>query len=416
MSSTNSRRDGSPAANSFAAATVVGISIPAIGRDPHRLRVIAVLFVPVLVLVRPHAPAARPRPASRAPPSTPASSCRRPTINPLTVADQGGLDMLAQTGEYLTLSDQELNLHPVLATSWTPNATADVWTFKIRQGVKFSNGHPLTAADVVYTYQLQTNPKSGGNALSAFGGVLQPSGVVKVDDYTVAVPPGGAERQLPVPDVLGQLQHDHPAVRLRPVEVAEHVHRHRPVHLEVLHPEGRRVVHRQPVLLGDEGAARADQLHVLRHADARHPGADGRHHRRARPVLRLRRRAAPGGRLQRHQAQVERAPRAVHALRPGTVHRPAGTPGDRPDARPAGDRHGAVQGLRGPGQRLAVRPRVPVHQHHGRAARPEPRAGQVAAGGGGPQRGLHHPAGHRGLPGDSRSSRRSSPRRRRPSG
>src|ERR1700733_8676339 len=49
-------------------------------------------------------------------------------INPLTVADQGGLDMLAQTGEYLTLSDQSLNLHPVLATSWKANATADVWT------------------------------------------------------------------------------------------------------------------------------------------------------------------------------------------------------------------------------------------------------------------------------------------------
>ena len=106
-------------------------------------------------------------------------------INPLTVADQGGLDMLAQTGEYLTLSDQELNLHPVLATSWKANSTADVWTFKIRQGVKFSNGHPLTADDVVYTYKLQANPKSGGNALSAFGGVLEPSGVVKVDDYTV---------------------------------------------------------------------------------------------------------------------------------------------------------------------------------------------------------------------------------------
>ena len=107
-------------------------------------------------------------------------------INPLTVADQGGLDMLAQTGEYLTLSDQSLNLRPVLATSWKANSAATVWTFKIRQGVKFSNGHPLTADDVVYTYKLQTNPKSGGNALSAFGGVLQPSGVVKVDDFTVA--------------------------------------------------------------------------------------------------------------------------------------------------------------------------------------------------------------------------------------
>jgi peptide/nickel transport system substrate-binding protein len=107
-------------------------------------------------------------------------------INPVTVADQGGLDMLAQTGEYLCLSDQTLTLQPVLATSWSSNSTADVWTFKIRQGVKFHDGSPLTADDVVYTYKLQTNPAGKGAALSAFGGVLTPSGVQKVDDFTVA--------------------------------------------------------------------------------------------------------------------------------------------------------------------------------------------------------------------------------------
>src|SRR5215472_10703434 len=107
-------------------------------------------------------------------------------INPVTVADQGGLDMLGQTGEYLCLSTQTLTLKPVLATSWAPNSKADVWTFKIRQGVKFNNGQPLTADDVVYTYQLQTNPKGSSAALSAFAGVLTPAGVVKVDDFTVA--------------------------------------------------------------------------------------------------------------------------------------------------------------------------------------------------------------------------------------
>ena len=106
-------------------------------------------------------------------------------INPVTVADQGGLDMLGQTGEYLCLSTQTLTLKPVLATSWAPNSKADVWTFKIRQGVKFHNGQALTADDVVYTYQLQTNPSGKANALSAFGGVLAPSGVKKVDDFTV---------------------------------------------------------------------------------------------------------------------------------------------------------------------------------------------------------------------------------------
>src|SRR5450755_2900321 len=58
-------------------------------------------------------------------------------INPVTVADQGGLDMLAQTGEYLCLSSQTLTLQPVLATSWSADSTAKVWTFKIRQNVKF---------------------------------------------------------------------------------------------------------------------------------------------------------------------------------------------------------------------------------------------------------------------------------------
>ena len=107
-------------------------------------------------------------------------------INPVTVDDQGGLDMLAQTGEYLCLSDQTLSLKPVLATSWSSNSTADVWTFKIRQGVKFHDGTPLTADDVVYTYKLNCNPKGTADALSAFEGVLVPDGVVKVDDYTVA--------------------------------------------------------------------------------------------------------------------------------------------------------------------------------------------------------------------------------------
>jgi peptide/nickel transport system substrate-binding protein len=104
-------------------------------------------------------------------------------INPVTVDDQGGLDMLAQTGEYLCLSDQTLTLKPVLATSWSSNTAADIWTFKIRQGVKFHNGHPLTADDVVYTYQLLTNPKTANPTLA---GVLLPAGVQKVDDFTVA--------------------------------------------------------------------------------------------------------------------------------------------------------------------------------------------------------------------------------------
>jgi peptide/nickel transport system substrate-binding protein len=107
-------------------------------------------------------------------------------INPITVSDAGGLDMLAQVGEWLVFGDQHFNYHPWLATSWSPNADASVWTFKIRQGVKFNNGTPLTVDDVVYSFKSQCDPSSSANALSVFAGTLVPDGVVKVDDTTVA--------------------------------------------------------------------------------------------------------------------------------------------------------------------------------------------------------------------------------------
>ncbi|HEY2309153.1 MAG TPA: ABC transporter substrate-binding protein, partial [Streptosporangiaceae bacterium] len=73
-------------------------------------------------------------------------------INPITIADQGGLDMLGQVAEWLAFCDQHNNYHPWLATSWSANADASVWTFKIRQGVKFNDGTPMTADDVVYSF------------------------------------------------------------------------------------------------------------------------------------------------------------------------------------------------------------------------------------------------------------------------
>ena len=110
-------------------------------------------------------------------------------VNPLTVTDGGGIVMLCQTGEFL-INDATgrggTPLQPALALSWSPNTSGTVWTFKLRPGVKFHDGTPMTADDVVYTYQQQVDPKNASNALSAFSGILGPSGVVKVDSMTVA--------------------------------------------------------------------------------------------------------------------------------------------------------------------------------------------------------------------------------------
>jgi len=47
-------------------------------------------------------------------------------INPVTVADIGGLVLLQQTGEFLIIDDPDLMLKPCLATSWSANKDGTV--------------------------------------------------------------------------------------------------------------------------------------------------------------------------------------------------------------------------------------------------------------------------------------------------
>jgi peptide/nickel transport system substrate-binding protein len=107
------------------------------------------------------------------------------SIDPLTVADTGGVCLLSQTGEYLTLSDPDLHLRPWLAESWQPNRDGSVWSFKLRRDVRFHDGRPMTSADVVATMERLADPANGSVALSAFAGALSKGGTRAVDDYTV---------------------------------------------------------------------------------------------------------------------------------------------------------------------------------------------------------------------------------------
>jgi peptide/nickel transport system substrate-binding protein len=49
---------------------------------------------------------------------------------------------------------------PRLAKSWSHSKNGLVWTYHIRHGVKWSDGKPLTAADVAYTFQRNIQPGS----------------------------------------------------------------------------------------------------------------------------------------------------------------------------------------------------------------------------------------------------------------
>jgi peptide/nickel transport system substrate-binding protein len=105
--------------------------------------------------------------------------------DPVTMYDAGSIATVQQVCEYLAWAENDLTLRPVLAESWTPDASAKTWTFKLRQNVTFNNGQPFTADDVVATFKRLADPKTGSAALSSFQGTLSPDGIRKVDDATV---------------------------------------------------------------------------------------------------------------------------------------------------------------------------------------------------------------------------------------
>jgi len=106
-------------------------------------------------------------------------------LDPHTITDYGGIAILGQSGEYLIWADTKLKLQPRLAESWKPNRDGSVWTFKLRRGIKFQDGRPLAAADVVATFDRLADPDGGSNSLSAFRGVLSKGNAKAVDDTTV---------------------------------------------------------------------------------------------------------------------------------------------------------------------------------------------------------------------------------------
>nr|WIE91042.1 ABC transporter substrate-binding protein [Mesorhizobium sp. WSM4875] len=113
------------------------------------------------------------------------SSVPAAAIDPVTIADAGGLLVMQQVAEFLCVDGPDLVLKPALAESWKPNADGSVWTFTLRKGVKFHSGGEMKAEDVVASIDRLADPANSSNALSVFSGILSKGASKKVDDYTV---------------------------------------------------------------------------------------------------------------------------------------------------------------------------------------------------------------------------------------
>src|SRR5580765_6221839 len=70
-------------------------------------------------------------------------------LEPYLLNDGGALALAGIPGEYLTFTNPQAQVKPMLAASWKPNKDATVWTFQLRKGVRFHNGKEMTSADVV---------------------------------------------------------------------------------------------------------------------------------------------------------------------------------------------------------------------------------------------------------------------------
>jgi peptide/nickel transport system substrate-binding protein len=100
--------------------------------------------------------------------------------------------------ESLTTTDTQWNVKPALAESWQPNADATEWTFKLRQGVKFHDGTPLTSKDVVFTLQRLLQKDLGSSMYARLNSSVAASGITAPDDATVVLKLKRSDSLIPV--------------------------------------------------------------------------------------------------------------------------------------------------------------------------------------------------------------------------
>lgn len=107
------------------------------------------------------------------------------TLDPADYRDRETETVVRNIFDGLVTRTVDGDVVPEIAESWTqPEPT--VWEFKIRPGVKFHNGDPMTVDDVVFTFQRIMSETGVNGKQSPRLGLLGPTTAVeKADDSTV---------------------------------------------------------------------------------------------------------------------------------------------------------------------------------------------------------------------------------------
>src|SRR5690242_305059 len=108
------------------------------------------------------------------------------TLNPLIAVDAPSREVIGVMQSDLVHINRATQLtEPALAKSWKISADGLQYTLALRKGLRFSDGQPLDADDVVFTFHayLDENLHSPQRDLLIIGG--KPITVSKLDQYTV---------------------------------------------------------------------------------------------------------------------------------------------------------------------------------------------------------------------------------------
>ena len=107
------------------------------------------------------------------------------SLNELNAADTDAIQVIQHMlFMSLTRLDREMNFAPHLAERWEFSDSNRVLTYFIRKNVYWTDGRQTTADDVLFTYEIATNPKVAYPAASRFDLI---DSLKKVDDYTIKV-------------------------------------------------------------------------------------------------------------------------------------------------------------------------------------------------------------------------------------
>ncbi len=115
------------------------------------------------------------------------------SIDPALVTNQVGLMVTRMWGEPLVELSDGGGLEGKVAESFEGSSDASVWTFRIRQGITFSNGKTVTAEDVAQSLIRHSGEESKSGAL----GIMRSVTNVRADGNDVIVELDGPNADLP---------------------------------------------------------------------------------------------------------------------------------------------------------------------------------------------------------------------------